>query len=193
MTKSRQGDLPIHIACRYQADRSVLETLTRHYPGTACQRTRWGATPIAALWEQRRRELTLCDLCDRLADRSIGTAEKLAALPSAPLPSYGWQATQVLLEAVAKHRQQQQQQQSESYRRSGCDDNKDDTLFIVHAAVSLGSTGCPLFVLFYAVRNYGDQVAVRDQNGQLPLHIAIGRDNSSHPNSLWKFKPREYD
>jgi len=42
-------DLPIHIACRYQADSAILEELLKDFPRTATARTRWGTTPLMAL------------------------------------------------------------------------------------------------------------------------------------------------
>ena len=71
ITKSRQGDLPLHIACRYQqvddGGVAVIGWLVREYPETACRRTRWGATPLVALWERRSAQVRA--VCNLLADR----------------------------------------------------------------------------------------------------------------------------
>jgi hypothetical protein len=45
-------DLPIHIACRYQVSKDILqELLLRDFPVTAIEQTRWGRTPLMVLWE----------------------------------------------------------------------------------------------------------------------------------------------
>jgi hypothetical protein len=43
-------DLPIHIACRYQVSKDILqELLLRDFPVTAIEQTRWGRTPLMVL------------------------------------------------------------------------------------------------------------------------------------------------
>jgi hypothetical protein len=78
---------------------------------------------------------------------------------------------------------------------------------LVHAAVSLKSSGCPIWVLFYLAVHYPEQYTMIDATGRFPLHIAIGPENSfgtvstksSHSSSSsqphpqhWKFVPKEY-
>lgn len=180
ITKSRQGDLPLHILCRYMTSNEnnvdLVASLVRDHPGTACQRTRWGATPVTAVWERHDRRDTY------LADKSVMTATKLSAFTS---NGGVWQVTQVLLEAIARYRRQESQSQTQNCLAR----SEDDMLYVAHAAVSLGSPSCPLLVLFGVVLNYSEQFAMRDEQNRLPLHIAVGSDNLK---SQWKFKRKEY-
>lgn len=50
---TKNHDYPLHIACRYQLDLDILSALVENCPETAVLQTRWGKTPIMALWEHR--------------------------------------------------------------------------------------------------------------------------------------------
>ena len=113
----------------------------------------------------------------------------MSGLISAEDNIYKRQTTEALLKAVARYRTLSSSNRLEPRENN---DSDGDTLYCVHAAVSLGFTGCPLLVLFYAFLEFGEQATLRDQDGRLPLHVAVGPDNSSLPNSQWKFKPREF-
>jgi len=189
-TKSRQGELPLHIAARYQAPAAVLRRLVQDFPDTACRRTRWGATPLVAFWEAQQEGVrhVARSLMDR-SSRESSIQDKLTAVPSI-VDGYKQQVTDVLLRAVVRHRRM-----SITTSSINTTDAEDDTaaLYCLHAAVSLGSsTGYHRLVLFYAFSEYPQQATMRDQAGRLPLHIAVGPDNSSSPTSQWKFRPQEF-
>lgn len=83
-----------------------------------------------------------------------------------------WQKMQILLEAVAKSR---------------------DTS-VLHAAISLGSLGCPHQVLEYVLYMFPDLVRQVDQDGRLPIHMAVGPSSWTAPEDSSyrrKYKPRE--
>ena len=65
-----------------------------------------------------------------------------------------------------------------------------DSPLLVHSAVSLGARCCPIEVLEYVIEKYPDDVAKRDKDGKLPLHIAIGPTSWSKTTKR-KYKPRE--
>ena len=52
-TTSRNGDLPIHVACRYNASIEVLRALVNDHVGTVGISSKWGATAVRALWDGR--------------------------------------------------------------------------------------------------------------------------------------------
>jgi hypothetical protein len=160
-TPSRHGDLPLDIACRYNASIEVLRELVKDHPDTVGQSSKCGKTAVSALWEGRIHITTHAILSDEM--------ENLSAL--------FWQKMQMLLQALATSRQQAQGQSTE-------------TLYIVHAVVALGSLGCPNEVLEYVLQNYPEQVSQTDYMGQLPLHIVVGPAQWSH-RSRRKYKPRE--
>lgn len=48
---SKNGDLPLHIACRWRASAKVICALLDHDQSTASIATKYGKTPLTALWE----------------------------------------------------------------------------------------------------------------------------------------------
>jgi hypothetical protein len=48
---SKNGDLPLHIACRWRASVNVICALVEQDPLTASVTTKYGKTPLTALWE----------------------------------------------------------------------------------------------------------------------------------------------
>ena len=224
-TKSRHGDIPIHVACRYEAHISVVQALLECDPRSATHRTRFGTTPLVALWEPYGRMLQLnahrindeniaslatanptmyqkyriIQLCHSiLTDDSVGIEEKcqLDIFNQDNLFHEKWILSLELSKAVAIYRE-------------NCDETTIRTSFVpvhlVHAAVALKSSGCPLWVLFYTAVHYSEQYSMVDGTGRCPLHIAVGPENSSgagntntllntssSPPQQWKFMPKEY-
>ena len=68
--------------------------------------------------------------------------------------------------------------------------NREGQLLLVHAAVSLGSLGCPSQVLDQVLRRCHHQVQEKDPLGRLPLHVATGKTKWS-PQMRRRYKPRE--
>lgn len=160
----RKGEYPLHIACRYNASLEVIQKLVKDRPGVACLETKWGGLPVVSLW------------------RSNASNEARA-----DYTSDFWQKMLVLLRAVAQSRREQ-------YQRGGDDDDDDDrddnNRCLVHAAVSMGSLGCPVPVLDFCLAQHADQVRVTDQSGRLPLHIVTG-PTSWTCRAKRRYKPRE--
>ena len=167
-------DLPLHIACRYQVPVKVLEELLRDFPITATRQTRWGITPIQALWEFK----------PQILDETF------------------WEKIILILSAIARYRQnslqeeEEEEEKDETIRSSNdkvADDiGREEEELLVHAAVSLGSLSCPIEVLRYVIEKYPDQVYQKDKMGQSPLHIAVGPTQYSETTKR-KYKPRERD
>ena len=178
-------DLPIHIACRYQLSGPILEELLRRYPETALEQTRWGRTPIMALWEFRQKS---GDHDEDYLDDEL------------------WKKVIVLLKAVARFRQlarcpyESPNRRKNRFRCMNSDteqyntDSSEDTseLEIVHAAVSLGSLSCPALILERSLSNFPEQVFRRDQSELLPLHVAVG-PSTWNASTRRQYKPREHD
>jgi hypothetical protein len=173
-------DLPIHIACCYQATTQVIEQLVKDFPVTSVEQTRWGRTPVMTLWEFRRKDVPLQE------------------------DDVFWEKILVLLRAVAKFREdssyqsQQPATRTKEFRSTSSAFSHDmivshenrDGLSLVHAAVSLGELSCPAEVLAHVLERWPHQVFQRDKWGQLPLHIAVGPTSWSHTTRR-KYKPRE--
>jgi hypothetical protein len=179
-------DVPLHIACRYQAPVEVLDELLRDFPETSLEQTRWGSLPIMALWEFRSKEMSFDE-------------EKQF-----------WEKVRILLLAVARCREnprfqdehfalsassstRQFQNRSSTLQRSWNKEASDEELqqlLVLHAAVSLGALRCPIEILQHVLQRWSDQFNVKDQWGQLPLHIAVGPSSWSSATRR-KYKPRE--
>jgi hypothetical protein len=179
-------DLPLHIACRYQVSAEILEELLRVFPGTAIEQTRWGPTPVMALWEFRPKD--------------------------EPLDERFWRKVNILVSAVARFRDDPKFQEMQPATRwtkqfrnpekrttstppsstapaALPNKNEGNELLMVHAVVSLGALGCPEQVLEHVLHTWPEQVFLRDRWGQLPLHIAVGPTTWSHTTRR-KYKPR---
>ena len=162
---SRNGDFPLHIACRYNASIEVLKELVAdERADTARQETKWGSTSIVALW------------------RIHGTLQVRDS------SHYFWEKMRVLLEAVARSRDTEICKIKNGTRPSRS--RSDNTLYVLHAAVSLGSLGCPNEVLDFCLQEYSNQVGMVDESGRLPLHLATGPTRWSC-RSKRRYKPRE--
>lgn len=175
---SYNGDLPIHIACRWNASIEILRELVQWAPDTASQASKWGATALVALWDGR----DVIDSND--APENYNTVF--------------WQKAQVILEAIAKSRRVQHVTRQDNGTSHGgsakVNERSQKTAeaepFVLHAAVSLGSLGCPYPILEYAIAKYSHQKFQRDESGKLPLHIAVGPTTWSKL-SRRRYKPRE--
>ena len=175
------NDLPIHIACRYQLSEQILEEFLRTFPETAVGQTRWGRTPIMALWEFRT--------------KSGETDED-------PIDDEFWRKVLVILKAVRRFRERSRCHVERPFRSTWSDtmerynpESREDDASergIVHAAVSLGSLSCPTRILERALRNFPHQVFRRDSWDQLPLHIAVG-PTSWNASTRRQYRPREHE
>jgi len=184
-TKCREhGDLPIHMACRSSASLEVIQELLRSRVDageggveTAAQTTKWGTTPLQVLWQSNRTSIYPTDYSVH--------------------PVF-WRKVDALLEAVARHRQyygpssSSEEEEAEPVDPSVDATIRRDRLYLVHAAVSLGSLGCPHEVLDYVLRQYPKQVPLKTEIGrQLPLHVAVGPALYDAIAKRRKYRPRE--
>jgi hypothetical protein len=160
-------DIPLHIACKNRATAEVLEVLVQEYPCTALRETKWGKIPLVTLWESHKE-----------ADNQF------------------WEKANILLRAVDRHRRAS----ADSFRKSNLEVDQPslppveqaDHEHLLHAAVSLGSLGCPFEILEHVVERYPHQWNTKDRLGQNPLHIIVGPTSWSRT-SRRKYKPREND
>ncbi|MGK3736181.1 MAG: hypothetical protein ACI8RD_007153, partial [Bacillariaceae sp.] len=181
VTSRENLDLPIHVACHNQAETTILEELLKLFPETATERTRWGKTPLMALWDSR-------------------TKSKI------PLDENYWKKVLVILGAVARTLQMDTENDGNiitglskdgSPNKALSDDthihdttNDEDDIFFVHGAVSLGQQNCPIEVLLFVMNAYPRQVFQRNKYGHLPLHISTQRVLWSK-NKKRRFQPNE--
>ena len=167
-----KNELPLHLACRYNASVSVLKELVKASPTSASYRTSSNVTAVNILCQARVNTET--NHVTTNASAVVWHTQK-SDLQEVNYRSLFWQKVQVLLEAVATHRQ-----------------SNTNTLYILHAAVSLQQC-CPLEVLDYALHKYPEQIRMRDCSGRLPLHIAVASKppNADTSQALRKFQPKE--
>lgn len=167
------GYLPLHEACRFHASISVLRELTRNDPATAFLPTSTGDTAVTILCSFRKSTETNMEVNNKAGLWHT----KREDLKDVNYSSTFWQKINVLLGAVAVHRQTTQRQSTRH-------------LFILHAAVSLG--WCPVEVLRYCLIQFPEQIRLRDGSGKLPLHVAVGPVyNSMNDKILSKLELRE--
>ena len=183
-------DLPLHIAVRYQLGTEILEELLTDFPVTAVEQTRFGRTPLMALWEfrhkSRRQE-------QERTEQGQSEANQQDTNETEEDEQF-WDKVMVILRAVARFREDPKYfaqkpstrtkefrcHASESSDRSSHQESVDNNEkrsdvnpLVVHAAVSLGAQSCPVEVLEYVLARFPDQVSTRDRWGYLPLHIAV--------------------
>ena len=211
-------DLPLHIACRYQSPVDVLEALLQSYPVTAIEQTRWGRRCVFSISLTRvlvscLRNL-LCILLSVTHQRldSFAVFSPLMALwefrakePSLLEEEQLWEKINLLLLAVAKFREdpqfsnQQPSTRTKQFRSPPLHTgtvtdmrlrDNDSNPLVVHATVSLGALSCPIEVLRYVLKRWPEQVTMKDECGQVPLHIAVGPTSWSSATKR-KYKPRE--
>lgn len=182
-------DLPIHVACRYQASSSVLLELLKDFPVSAVEQSRWGRTPLMALWEYRPK---LQNLDDEFWKKVLTLLDAVARFREDPL----YRTQKPILNSTTRDFRLPPQQKQKKFQKvdNGQQDIIDTgtTRLLVHAAASLGALGCPTQVLEYVLSAYPEQIKRRDVWGQLPLHIATGPTSWSRVTRR-KYKPRERD
>ena len=147
------GYLPLHVACLSNASIEVLQTLSDNDPETASLFNASGESTLAILSRARDTTEIQVDFHNPALWKSEST--KTQAINYSTLY---WQKIQVLLEAIAIHRQSSTLQ---------CVDD----LFTLHAAVSL--RWCPADVLHFCCHQFPEQVRMTDDSGRLPLHVVI--------------------
>jgi hypothetical protein len=203
-------DLPLHIAARYQLSAEILEELLKDFPTTAVEQTRFGRTPLMALWEFRHKSTSQQGSeqepdglnHDSNQQRTVDQEEEEF-----------WNKVMVILRAVARFREDPEYHSqtapsarkkeflTRSHRRIDSDyghkkrvanapNSHADNRFILHAAVSLGALSCPIDVLEYVLRRFPEQVSKRDRWGYLPLHIAVS-PAPWNGSTRRKYRPRE--
>ena len=154
-TYDANGYLPLHVACLSNASMEVLQTLTDNDPETASLFNTSGESTLAILSRAR-------DTTESTVDFHNPALWKLESTETQEInySTLYWQKVQVLLEAIAIHRQSSALQ---------CVDD----LFTLHAAVSL--SWCPADVLHFCCFQFPEQVRLKDDSGRLPLHLVVRR------------------
>jgi hypothetical protein len=210
-------ELPLHIACRYQMSVEILTELVQEDPATTVVHNRIGRTPIMELWEARRRQQAWRDqqqYQQRQQEQEDNNTDQGDDAHTAIIVAFEddggfWEKMMVLLRAVARHRQNQSlglgpsyvsptrvtarpadQSPLEGFQLLTNTQIRDH--FVVHAAVSLSSYGCPIQVLRYVIQRFPTQVHTRDCDGKLPLHIAVG-PAPFHASMRRQYLPREQE
>lgn len=75
---SKNGDLPLHIACRWRASENVIRALIESDPTTACALTKFGKTPLGALWEGYRKSDESEEMYQSTCEKSKVVLEAIA-------------------------------------------------------------------------------------------------------------------
>ncbi|KAL3920101.1 MAG: hypothetical protein SGARI_007030, partial [Bacillariaceae sp.] len=195
-------DLPLHIAARYQLSAEILEELLRDFPVTAVEQTRFGRTPLMALWEFRHGRSREQEPQEGEEGRN-GTANNLQetneeaneeAVQDEDEEEEFWNKVMVILRAVARFREDPTYSSqmpstrtkefrshagsnidpgNDKHRVHNDDSGQNRNPLVLHAAVSLGALSCPVEVLEYVLARFPEQVSIRDRWGYLPLDIAV--------------------
>ena len=213
---TKNHDYPLHIACSFDVDPSIIKLLVGSNPATAVLQTRWGKTPLVALWELRQKQNKLRRQHQQHQRRQRRPEEDIdndgqegwqEAQPQDIVENETidgddavfWEKVEIILRGVALYRRSLHERGST--KSTACflqDDNSPS--FIVHAAVSLGSFGCPFPILECVVGKYPEQVQTKDEHGLLPLHICIGPSQWTTASiggvgsgGQRKYRPREGD
>jgi Ankyrin repeat len=152
------GELPLHVACRFNASISVIRFLLKQNPNSAL------ASPSVVATLYNARESTETNM--KTNNNAVLWHARKVDIQPINYATIFWQKIQVLLEAVATQRQIAESQSTH-------------VLFILHAAVSLDC--CPDEVLEYCFHSYPEHVSMCDERGRLPLHIAVA--NAVRPES----------
>ena len=106
---------------------------------------------------------------------------------SQPVDSCFWRKVEIILRAVDRHRKENNQETVEKSQSQSIAFQADSLL---HAAVSLGSLGCPFEIFEFFVSKYPSEVSKKDSLGLYPLNIIVGPTSWSST-SRRKYKPRE--
>ncbi|CAB9501874.1 expressed unknown protein [Seminavis robusta] len=176
-TSREHRDLPLHMICRSPATSpELVREMLRTHPESACHATKYGKTALWVLCEYSQPDCMKAS--DNVSNRpfTLEQHEQIQAF---------WEKIEIVVEAVAKSRQHSWPARQETQQ----EDNV-GMLYRVHGLVSLGALGCPIRVLEYICDKYPQQLRVRDESGQLPLHLAVGPTQWS-PSGIRKYKPRE--
>ena len=163
---ARNGESPLHMACRFKASVEVLQELVQWQPSSILIDTKFGFTPVHTLWQSHT----------AVEDRADHDSEL-------------WQKMKILLQGVAKYRQEEWYGTKEAIPEQA-------TLYILHAAVSLGSphfySAATMEILNFCLEQYPKQIRQRDESGRLPLHLATGPARWSC-RAKRRYKPRELE
>ena len=156
MVARRNRDLPIHIAARCQVSLPILKEVLEATGPAVVQRTKDGSTVLRALWVGRE---------------SVG---RFATQESKDSPF--WQKVRAVLTEMARKRDRSSTKTDTENPANATMDGelKSDEPLLIHAAVSVGSRGCPKEILDFCLKHYRHQVSIRDIYGCLPLHVAVG-------------------
>ena len=213
VTAREHRDLPLHMLCRYAATPlEAIQACVTSYPASAFQTTKYGKTALYVLWDHGRPDCMkgAAIVTAALGEESPPPSNQYTSEEQQKVQIF-WEKMEVLVEAVARTRQQSLDYHKDSVvltsdsvtfptvddaatpanenNHDGSKSNDLEVLYHVHAAVFLGTLGCPDEVLEYICRRYPRQVSQRDKTGQLPLHLAVGPRQWS--SSRRKYKPRE--
>jgi len=196
--RHQEGDsmeTPLHAAVQMRPPIHVIRALLDAFPDAVSVPARKGEYPLHIACRYNASPEVLYEL---VKDQP-GIARQETKWGSTPLVSLWrrnvsvderedyssdfWQQVRVLLRAAAQS------------RKDECgpkENDPHDKLYIVHAAVSMGSLGCPIAVLDFCLTEYPEQVHEADESGRLPLHLATGPTQWSC-RSKRRYKPREQE
>ena len=178
-------ETPLYLACQHNAPVHAIRALL-------------AAHPRAVTTPSRRRDIPL-----HIACRSGASIKVLEALlehnPHTALAETKWGsgALAALCESFRHQRDVDMEFRTQKVlvllraaaKAKHCYTDDGEQL-LVHAAVSLGSRGCPDSVLNLVLREFPHQLFLYDRMGRLPLHLVI-RPTSWSKQLRRRYKPRE--
>jgi hypothetical protein len=181
----QSGDWPLHAACRSNASLEVIRALVQAFPETTCRKPSHDVeTVVRTLFESR----TTTESNYRNENYNV----------------VFWQKMQILLEGVSAHHNPRasslprnsvgstdtgngspvvpvagSNHSIESRPDDPTQEEKGqlattDLSYGLHAAVLMTHLDCPPDLVAFALFKYPEHVSVRDCQGRLPLHMAVG-------------------
>ena len=151
--------LPIHVACRIGASCRVLEALLERHPQTALLESNNYNHHQKKKKTKNTYSNALMALCEGFKQQTDNNNNRQQRI----------QKVEIVLGAMARALNLH---------------SDDGEWLLLHAAASLGETGCPRPVLNHVLKKYAHQTSLFDATrGQLPLHVAIRHNHHQHHES----------
>jgi ankyrin repeat protein len=178
-------ETPLHLACQNRPPVRLIKALLKAYPFAATSKaykTRLLPLHLACRYNasiEVLRELLSEHPATAASEGKYGTTplhsllegrDTIASTETENYRTIFWQKVELLLRSIALTR--------------------GDEMYLLHAAVSIGSLLCPDSVLDFCLDQHAHLVRHRDSTGRLPLHLVVGPAAYSEM-SRRRYKPRE--
>jgi hypothetical protein len=186
--KFQDGDgleTPLYLACQYSAPSYVIAELLKAYPSAVNVRS-------------NRRDLPIHIACQFGSSMEV-IETILFSHPATALAETKWGKSPLMTLFDGTRNSSEQVDKEELWRKSkvlltavaiALDLFLGQEPLLLHAAIALGSRGCPQNALDMVIERYPEHAKQMDRSGRLPLHLAV-RQTEWSVQLRRKYKPRE--